>query len=239
MEDYSEQDSHHISSPTEELRGSAGASCCPEFPLSLLGSSQPCQMHPDLHKIIQVTTWDSCHEAGSALGKGGERHSHRQCLVSCPAGEVPRNRESALQAGAIQPTLLLLLPAVCQERGRLAFRAWLLTQPCPPGGGGLSPGYARKRAGAGVPHSARGPRHPCPVVCLEERSLGPCMQCVCSLLRRRPPGTWQTGKAVRTWRAQSPTWQLRKVWCMRTGGSRCLGPGAEQPWPHQRRRPVP
>ncbi|XP_019386814.1 PREDICTED: protein SZT2 isoform X1 [Crocodylus porosus] len=53
MEDYSEQDSHHISSPTEELRGSTGASCCPDFPLSLLGSSQPCQMHPDLHKIIQ------------------------------------------------------------------------------------------------------------------------------------------------------------------------------------------
>uniref|UniRef100_A0A8C3N101 Uncharacterized protein n=1 Tax=Geospiza parvula TaxID=87175 RepID=A0A8C3N101_GEOPR len=32
---------------------SAGTSCCSEFPLSLLEIGQPCQAHPDLHKIIQ------------------------------------------------------------------------------------------------------------------------------------------------------------------------------------------
>ncbi|CAM5172553.1 unnamed protein product [Natator depressus] len=51
MEDYSEQDHGGFSCPTEEPKISA--SCCPEFPLSLLESGQPCQVHPDLHKIIQ------------------------------------------------------------------------------------------------------------------------------------------------------------------------------------------
>ncbi|XP_067423935.1 KICSTOR complex protein SZT2 [Emydura macquarii macquarii] len=51
MEDYSEQDQVGFSCPTEEPKNSA--SCCPEFPLSLLESGQPCQVHPDLHKIIQ------------------------------------------------------------------------------------------------------------------------------------------------------------------------------------------
>ncbi|XP_075615764.1 KICSTOR complex protein SZT2 isoform X3 [Balearica regulorum gibbericeps] len=53
MEDYSEQDSHNIASPTEEPKSSLGTSCCSEFPLSLLEIGQPCQAHPDLHKIIQ------------------------------------------------------------------------------------------------------------------------------------------------------------------------------------------
>ncbi|XP_074688336.1 KICSTOR complex protein SZT2 isoform X5 [Strix aluco] len=53
MEDYSEQDSHNIASPTEEPKNSMGTSCCSEFPLSLLEIGQPCQAHPDLHKIIQ------------------------------------------------------------------------------------------------------------------------------------------------------------------------------------------
>ncbi|KAM8805626.1 KICSTOR complex protein SZT2 [Eudromia elegans] len=53
MEDYSEQDSHNIASPTEEPKSSVGTSCCSEFPLSLLENGQPCQAHPDLHKIIQ------------------------------------------------------------------------------------------------------------------------------------------------------------------------------------------
>ncbi|XP_077190209.1 KICSTOR complex protein SZT2 isoform X6 [Paroedura picta] len=48
-EDFSEQDSHVSSCPAQESR----QSCCPEFPLSLLESSQPCQAHPDLHRIIQ------------------------------------------------------------------------------------------------------------------------------------------------------------------------------------------
>ncbi|XP_073214110.1 KICSTOR complex protein SZT2 isoform X11 [Lepidochelys kempii] len=51
MEDYSEQDHGGFSCPTEEPKISA--SCCPEFPLSLLESGQPCQVHPNLHKIIQ------------------------------------------------------------------------------------------------------------------------------------------------------------------------------------------
>ncbi|XP_044883359.1 KICSTOR complex protein SZT2 isoform X6 [Mauremys mutica] len=51
MEDYSEQDHGGFSCPTEEPKISA--SCCPEFPLSLLENGQPCQVHPDLHKIIQ------------------------------------------------------------------------------------------------------------------------------------------------------------------------------------------
>uniref|UniRef100_A0A8C3T6R5 SZT2 subunit of KICSTOR complex n=1 Tax=Chelydra serpentina TaxID=8475 RepID=A0A8C3T6R5_CHESE len=51
MEDYSEQDHGGFSCPAEEPKISA--SCCPEFPLSLLESGQPCQVHPDLHKIIQ------------------------------------------------------------------------------------------------------------------------------------------------------------------------------------------
>ncbi|XP_074988020.1 KICSTOR complex protein SZT2 isoform X1 [Caretta caretta] len=51
MEDYSEQDHGGFSCPTEEPKISA--SCCPEFPLSLLESDQPCQVHPNLHKIIQ------------------------------------------------------------------------------------------------------------------------------------------------------------------------------------------
>uniref|UniRef100_A0A8C2TAU1 SZT2 subunit of KICSTOR complex n=1 Tax=Coturnix japonica TaxID=93934 RepID=A0A8C2TAU1_COTJA len=41
------------SSPTEEPKSSVGTSCCSEFPLSLLENGQPCQAHPDLHKIIQ------------------------------------------------------------------------------------------------------------------------------------------------------------------------------------------
>ncbi|XP_062353502.1 KICSTOR complex protein SZT2 isoform X5 [Cinclus cinclus] len=53
MEDYSEQDSRNITSPTEEPKSSVGSSCCSEFPLSLLEIGQPCQAHPDLHKIIQ------------------------------------------------------------------------------------------------------------------------------------------------------------------------------------------
>ncbi|XP_075280815.1 KICSTOR complex protein SZT2 isoform X4 [Opisthocomus hoazin] len=53
MEDYSEQDSHNVASPTEEPKSSMGTSCCAEFPLSLLEIGQPCQAHPDLHKIIQ------------------------------------------------------------------------------------------------------------------------------------------------------------------------------------------
>ncbi|XP_066857271.1 KICSTOR complex protein SZT2 isoform X1 [Anser cygnoides] len=53
MEDYSEQDSHNVASPTEEPKSSVGTSCCSEFPLSLLEIGQPCQAHPDLHKIIQ------------------------------------------------------------------------------------------------------------------------------------------------------------------------------------------
>ncbi|KAL8178837.1 UNVERIFIED_CONTAM: hypothetical protein K2H54_057134 [Gekko kuhli] len=48
-EDFSEQDSHVSSCEAQESR----QSCCPEFPLSLLDSSQPCQAHPDLHRIIQ------------------------------------------------------------------------------------------------------------------------------------------------------------------------------------------
>ncbi|XP_048353115.1 KICSTOR complex protein SZT2 isoform X1 [Sphaerodactylus townsendi] len=48
-EDFSEQDSHVSSCPAQEPR----QSCCPEFPLSLLESSHPCQAHPDLHRIIQ------------------------------------------------------------------------------------------------------------------------------------------------------------------------------------------
>ncbi|XP_052521973.1 KICSTOR complex protein SZT2 isoform X3 [Tympanuchus pallidicinctus] len=53
MEDYSEQDSHNVASPTEEPKSSVGTGCCSEFPLSLLENGQPCQAHPDLHKIIQ------------------------------------------------------------------------------------------------------------------------------------------------------------------------------------------
>ncbi|XP_029815510.1 KICSTOR complex protein SZT2 isoform X6 [Manacus vitellinus] len=53
MEDYSEQDSHNVASPTEEPKSSVGTNCCSEFPLSLLEIGQPCQAHPDLHKIIQ------------------------------------------------------------------------------------------------------------------------------------------------------------------------------------------
>ncbi|XP_038267923.1 KICSTOR complex protein SZT2 isoform X3 [Dermochelys coriacea] len=51
MEDYSEQDHGGFSCPTEEPK--IRASCCPEFPLSLLESGQPCQVYPNLHKIIQ------------------------------------------------------------------------------------------------------------------------------------------------------------------------------------------
>ncbi|XP_032650188.1 KICSTOR complex protein SZT2 isoform X1 [Chelonoidis abingdonii] len=51
MEDYNEQDHRGFSCPTEEPKVSA--SCCSEFPLSLLENGQPCQVHPDLHKIIQ------------------------------------------------------------------------------------------------------------------------------------------------------------------------------------------
>ncbi|XP_067997638.1 KICSTOR complex protein SZT2 isoform X2 [Melanerpes formicivorus] len=53
MEDYSEQDSHNVASPTEEPKSCVATSCCSEFPLSLLEIGQPCQAHPDLHKIIQ------------------------------------------------------------------------------------------------------------------------------------------------------------------------------------------
>ncbi|KAJ6659457.1 hypothetical protein lerEdw1_018691 [Lerista edwardsae] len=48
-EDFSEPDSHVSACPSQE----SIQTCCPEFPLSLLESSQPCQVHPDLHKIIQ------------------------------------------------------------------------------------------------------------------------------------------------------------------------------------------
>ncbi|XP_061488640.1 KICSTOR complex protein SZT2 isoform X3 [Rhineura floridana] len=48
-EDFSEPDSHVSVCPSQE----PNHSCCPEFPLSLLESSQPCQAHPDLHRIIQ------------------------------------------------------------------------------------------------------------------------------------------------------------------------------------------
>lgn len=82
IEDYSEQDSRNIASPTEEPKSSAGTSCCSEFPLSLLEIGQPCQAHPDLHKIIQVRNveaqfcclrrieWNVCFTFGiSLLGK--------------------------------------------------------------------------------------------------------------------------------------------------------------------------
>ncbi|XP_053101403.1 KICSTOR complex protein SZT2 isoform X3 [Hemicordylus capensis] len=48
-EDFSESESHVSACPSQE----PSHACCPEFPLSLLESSQPCQVHPDLHKIIQ------------------------------------------------------------------------------------------------------------------------------------------------------------------------------------------
>ncbi|XP_074859546.1 KICSTOR complex protein SZT2 isoform X5 [Carettochelys insculpta] len=51
MEDYSEQECAGFSCPPEEPKSSA--SCCAEFPLSLLERGRPCQVHPDLHKIIQ------------------------------------------------------------------------------------------------------------------------------------------------------------------------------------------
>ncbi|XP_067324031.1 KICSTOR complex protein SZT2 isoform X1 [Anolis sagrei] len=48
-EESSEPDSQIHTSPSEE----PGRSCCPEFPLSLLDSNQPCPSHTDLHRIIQ------------------------------------------------------------------------------------------------------------------------------------------------------------------------------------------
>ncbi|XP_066481411.1 KICSTOR complex protein SZT2 isoform X2 [Tiliqua scincoides] len=48
-EDISEPDSHVSACPFQE----PSQTCCPAFPLSLLESSQPCQVHPDLHEIIQ------------------------------------------------------------------------------------------------------------------------------------------------------------------------------------------
>ncbi|KAH0618709.1 hypothetical protein JD844_018144 [Phrynosoma platyrhinos] len=48
-EDFSEPDSQISACPSQE----PSQSRCPEFPLSLLDSTQPCQGHTDLHKIIQ------------------------------------------------------------------------------------------------------------------------------------------------------------------------------------------
>ncbi|XP_042318948.1 KICSTOR complex protein SZT2 isoform X3 [Sceloporus undulatus] len=48
-EDFSEPDSQISACPSQE----PNQSHCPEFPLSLLDSSQPCQGHTDLHRIIQ------------------------------------------------------------------------------------------------------------------------------------------------------------------------------------------
>ncbi|XP_028589593.2 KICSTOR complex protein SZT2 isoform X5 [Podarcis muralis] len=48
-EDFSEPESHVSACPPQE----PNPSCCSEFPLSLLKSSQPCQEQPDLHRIIQ------------------------------------------------------------------------------------------------------------------------------------------------------------------------------------------
>lgn len=112
MEDYSEQDSHNIASPTEEPK-SVGTSCCSEFPLSLLEIGQPCQAHPDLHKIIQVRNmgarlgfcrrveWNVCFTFGISL-----------------LGKIPGNWKFTFQAGAIKSSLFLLLPTISQERGR-------------------------------------------------------------------------------------------------------------------------
>ncbi|XP_073214106.1 KICSTOR complex protein SZT2 isoform X7 [Lepidochelys kempii] len=71
MEDYSEQDHGGFSCPTEEPKISA--SCCPEFPLSLLESGQPCQVHPNLHKIIQEeASRDQADRKGSEDMEGSE-----------------------------------------------------------------------------------------------------------------------------------------------------------------------
>lgn len=113
MEDYSEQDSHNVASPTEEPKSSTGTSCCSEFPLSLLEIGQPCQAHPDLHKIIQVRNveaqlgfcrrveWNVCFTFGISL-----------------LGKIPGNWKFTFQAGAIKSSLFLLLPTISQERGR-------------------------------------------------------------------------------------------------------------------------
>lgn len=71
MEDYSEQDHGGFSCSTEEPKISA--SCCPEFPLSLLESGQPCQVHPDLNKIIQVR--EGSKHAVSRGQRGSVSHS--------------------------------------------------------------------------------------------------------------------------------------------------------------------
>lgn len=113
MEDYSEQDSHNVASPTEEPKSSVGTSCCSEFPLSLLEIGQPCQAHPDLHKIIQVRIM------GAWLG------SHRTvewnvCLMFGISllGKIPGNWKFTFQASAIKSSLFLLLPTISQEGGR-------------------------------------------------------------------------------------------------------------------------
>lgn len=113
MEDYSEQDSHNVVSPSEEPKSSVGTSCCSEFPLSLLENGQPCQAHPDLHRIIQVrnvgvwlvyhrtVVWNVCFMVGIFL-----------------SGKVPGNWKFTFQASAIKSSLFLLLPTISQERGR-------------------------------------------------------------------------------------------------------------------------
>lgn len=56
QEDASEAESRELSSdPASPLAADEQkSSSVPEFPLSLLGSQQKCEVYPDLHKIIQV-----------------------------------------------------------------------------------------------------------------------------------------------------------------------------------------
>lgn len=113
MEDYSEQDSHNVASPTEEPKSSVGTGCCSEFPLSLLENGQPCQAHPDLHKIIQVRNvgvWLVCHRVV-------EWNVYFMVGISL-SGKVPGNWKFTFQASAIKSSLFLLLPTISQERGR-------------------------------------------------------------------------------------------------------------------------
>lgn len=107
MEDYSEQDSRNITSPTEEPKSSMGTSCCSEFPLSLLEIGQPCQAHPDLHKIIQVRN------VGAWLGSC-RRVELNICSIFGISllGKIPGNRKFTFQASAIKSSLFLLLPTI-------------------------------------------------------------------------------------------------------------------------------
>ena len=113
MEDYSEQDSHNIASPTEEPKSSMGTSCCSEFPLSLLEIGQPCQAHPDLHKIIQVRNVEA--QLGSC-----RRIEWTVCFTFGISflGKILGNWKFTFQASAIKSSLFLLLPTISQERGR-------------------------------------------------------------------------------------------------------------------------